>query len=92
MALDALKRRYPGIIAGITDGPGRAWLITPEHAEAVAIAPRKLDLIVNPLGAGDVASAVFLARYTEGMAAEEAFTEALEAATRSCMNEIAGLF
>ena len=48
-ALEDLRRRYPGLIAGITAGPEKAWLIAPECDGAVQLSPRKLDLIVNPL-------------------------------------------
>ena len=81
--------KYPGRIFAITDGAGKAALSDGETLWTYTL-PR-ID-VVSPLGAGDTASAVTAALFAGGMAPEEAFRQALAAASANCLNATAGEF
>ena len=90
--LAQLHRRWPQLTAGITAGPDAAWLLLPDDATPVRLVPPRLARVVNPLGAGDTCSAVFFARLLEGATPAQAFQAGLDAASRSCLTDKAGVF
>jgi fructose-1-phosphate kinase PfkB-like protein len=90
--LALLHHRWPQLTAGITAGPDAAWLLLPDDATPVRLAPPRLDRVVNPLGAGDTCSAVFFARLLQGATPSQAFQAGLDAASRSCLTDKAGVF
>ena len=87
-----LGQRYAKVTAAITDGPSRAWLLDGTDASITTLEIPKLDKIVNPLGAGDTASAVFFERLLAHQPCPEAFADALAAASASCLTDQAGCF
>ena len=87
-----LGQRYAKVTAAITDGPSRAWLLDGTDASITTLELPKLDKIVNPLGAGDTASAVFFERLLAHQPCPEAFADALAAASASCLTDQAGCF
>ena len=91
-AMEELCRKYPGLTLGVTDGAADGWLLFPEmeHPEAFPIPHVKNP--VNTLGAGDTASGVFFAQLLEGKTAKDAFQNALQDASKSCLTRIAGEF
>jgi fructose-1-phosphate kinase PfkB-like protein len=74
--------RYSLQWLGLTDGPGRAFLYSPEGG--VAFDMPQLDDVANPIGAGDTVSAVFMYGILEGLDGASAFRDALAAASASC--------
>ena len=90
--LAALRREYPRVTAAITDGGRGGWLATPDAAVQEIPVPRLARPVVNPLGAGDTASAVLFAKLLDGESAPEAFRMALAAASASCLTNQAGRF
>lgn len=91
-ALRLLHEQFPRLSCGITDGPGCAWLLDPFGGSIVRFELPRLESIVNPLGAGDTCSAVFISRLLDGFNAAEAFADALCAASASCLTDICGDF
>ena len=91
-ALEQLHERFPRLTAGITDGPGAAWLLEPFGRRIVQFTLPRLEKVVNPLGAGDTCSAVFISRLLSGFNAAEAFADALCAASASCLTDVCGDF
>lgn len=89
--LQKLKKIYPSIrCAAITDGPGRAYL---QYSGGLfAFALPKLEKIVNPIGCGDTASAVWFSELLCGTAPEEACRFALGAASANCLDPQGGSF
>jgi len=79
---------------GVTDGPGRAWLVGPDTALCYEL-PR-LERPRSAIGAGDCATGVLLERMVAaglGAAAmEAAFADALAAASASCLTDIPARF
>ncbi len=68
----------------LTDGPGRAYLFSPDAAWTYELP--KLEKALNPLGAGDTASAVILVKLLEGIPCPEAVAWGLAAASASCLH------
>ena len=91
-ALEQLHERFPRLTAGITDGPEAAWLLEPFGRRLVRFILPRLERVVNPLGAGDTCSAVFISRLLGGFSAPEAFADALSAASASCLTDLCGDF
>ena len=86
-----LFKRFPHLkYLGISDGPSTAVLA--EHAQTSYFMIPELEKIVNPLGAGDTASAVFFAELTAGKNPVEAFADGLAAASASCLHLIPAKF
>lgn len=77
--ISALFSRYPFAAIAITDGPGQAFA-SDGNILAVYDIPA-LDEVVNPIGCGDTASAVFLSEFINGTPVIPAFQLALGAAS-----------
>lgn len=90
--LQFLKERWPQLTAGITAGAGAAWLVDPLSEGFISFSLPRLAKVVNPLGCGDTASAVFLSRLLSGFPAADAFADALAAASANCLTPEAGIF
>ena len=82
--------KKPLKVIAVTAGPGNAYLGTGGRIWEYEI-PR-LDKIVNPIGAGDTASAVFFSEYVSGTEVQEAFACGLAAASASCLFPRGGEF
>ncbi|MBR6470963.1 MAG: hypothetical protein IKS83_04140 [Victivallales bacterium] len=82
---------YPLATSAITDGPKQAHLLLPQECRSTELPVPAVEA-VNPLGAGDTCSAVFFARLLAGCAPQEAFSDALAAASASCLTNQAGNF
>ena len=98
-SLSWFHEHYPLATAAITDGAKQAYLLAPASPVPSTLSPAPWTLYrvpsvetVNPLGAGDTCSAVFFARLLEGKSPHEAFSEALAAASASCLTNRAGNF
>ncbi len=91
-AMEELCQRYPGLTLGVTDGAADGWLLGPGMARPEAFSIPRVENPVNPLGAGDTASGVFFAQLLDGKTAKDAFQNALQAASLSCLTRIAGEF
>ena len=83
-AMRFLLERYGLEHLAITDGGGRAYLACGGSLWSFTV-PR-LDHVVNPVGSGDTASAVFWSELLCGAAPEEAFRCGLAAATANCLS------
>ena len=90
--LAALRGEFPQVTAAITDGPRAGWLAVPQEPFREIPVPRLEQPVVNPLGAGDTASAVLFAELLSGESAPKAFRMALAAASASCLTNQAGRF
>ena len=82
-ALKLLHQEYAIKIVAITDGADGAWLSDGKNIFFYELP--KLKNIKNPLGAGDTASAIFLAQILHNKKASDAFKNALAAASASCL-------
>lgn len=82
--------KMPLKVIAVTAGPGNAYLGTGGKIWEYSI-PR-LEKIVNPIGAGDTASAVFFSEYVSGTAVQDAFACGLAAASASCLTPRGGDF
>ncbi len=91
-AMEELCRKHPGLTLGITDGASEGWLLAPEMACPESFPVPRVENPVNTLGAGDTASGVFFAQLLDGKTAKDAFQNALQAASKSCLTRIAGEF
>ncbi len=78
-------------LAAITDGAGRAYL-SGRSGEIYEYTLPALDRVVNPIGCGDTASAVWLSEMLCGVSPEESFRTALGAASANCLSEFCGNF
>lgn len=67
-----------------TDGGRPAWLASPTEAWAFTLP--QIARVVNPIGAGDTVTGVFLLRLLQGATAPDAFAEALASASASCLH------
>ena len=74
----------------ITDGPGNAYAATAGKFYVYKL--KKLDHIVNPLGSGDTAAAVFFSEYLNEKPLTEAFASGLAAASANCLTPLCGHF
>lgn len=88
--IDGLSQRFPQAMYAITDEDRQAYLKVPEEM-LISLQPPVLDCVVNPLGAGDTASAVFFCELLSSCQPKDAFQKALQAATDSCKNAMAGM-
>lgn len=80
-------KKFPGKMFAVTNGKDPA-----SFSDGTNIYYYKLPEIdvVSPLGAGDTASAVMSALIASGEPAENAFRQALAAASANCLNAVAG--
>ncbi|CAG9575270.1 tagatose-6-phosphate kinase-like protein [Leishmania major strain Friedlin] len=78
-------------VLAVTDGPRSAYIQERGQPLQVVHIP-KVDGVVSPLGAGDTADAIFLAKYIHGTTPVEAFRLALAAASANCLQKEAGVF
>lgn len=76
-----LAARFSPKIIAVTGGAENAWLMS--ESRLYHFIPPKINL-VNPLGAGDTASAVLLLEILNGAAPVQAFAAAIAAASASC--------
>ncbi|MBE6379191.1 MAG: hypothetical protein E7051_10320 [Lentisphaerae bacterium] len=83
------QKRYPGKIFAVTNGADSATLSAAGVLYEYSLPEIK---VVSPLGAGDTASAVMSALIAVKTPPEEAFLQALAAASANCMNAVAGEF
>ena len=74
----------------ITDGPGNAYSASADKFHVYKL--KKLDHIVNPLGSGDTAAAVFFSEYLNDKPLTEAFASGLAAASANCLTPLCGHF
>ncbi|MBS1370945.1 MAG: hypothetical protein HPZ91_13415 [Lentisphaeria bacterium] len=77
-------------LAAITDGPGKAY--ASDGKRVVAYTLPALEKIVNPIGCGDTASAVWASELLSGTDPFEAFRQALAAASANCLSAFPGSF
>ena len=92
-ALKAAARcmgKYPLKALAVTSGPERAILAHDGKIWEYCL-PR-LEKVLNPLGAGDTASAVFLCSMLEGKSPSDAFADGLAAASASCLTMECAVF
>lgn len=83
------QKRYPGKVFAITDGADKATLSAGNKCWSYTLPEIQ---VVNPLGAGDTASAVMSALIAAKVPFHEAFLQALAAASANCMTANAGDF
>ncbi len=76
--------------AAITDGPGRAYASDGKRLAVYSLP--KLEKIVNPLGSGDTASAVWASELLAGSDPFEGFRPALAAASANCLSASSGSY
>ena len=76
-----IAEKYSIPIVAVTDGPNPAFLKT-DNSTGFFHPPK--TVCVNPIGAGDVVSAVFFTGLLKGVPAETAFENALSAGSKSC--------
>lgn len=89
--LQELQKKYPSIrCAAITDGPEQAWLNYGNDFFVYTLP--ELEKIVNPIGCGDTASAVWFSELLRQTPPEEAFRFALGAASANCLDPMGGKF
>lgn len=81
--------KFPDKIFAITDGGDNATL---SDGKNLFIYTMPKINVISPLGAGDTASAVMAALYAEGQTPQEAFKQALAAASANCENAVAGQY
>lgn len=89
-AAQSLFSSYELTAAAITDGAGQAYFFAREHAWRYTVP--YLAEVVNPVGSGDTASAVFFSAVLSGQEPVEAFAWALAAATANCLSLKCGEF
>ena len=77
-------------LAAITDGPGKAF--ASDGRRIVSYELPALERIVNPIGCGDTASAVWASELLCGTDPFEAFRRALAAASANCLSAFPGSF
>ena len=88
-----LKRVFdsPAVkLAAITDGPGMAY--ASDGSRIVTYNLPQLERVVNPIGCGDTASAVWASELLCGVDPFEAFRLALAAASANCLSAFPGSF
>ena len=78
---NALAEKHSIPVVAVTDGPNPAFIRTNEYA--ALLHPPKTKCL-NPIGAGDVVSAVLFAGLLQGLPPENAFENALRAGSKSC--------
>ncbi len=71
----------------ITDGPNKAYFFDSKTQKLASFTLPKLQGNLNPIGAGDTASAVLLTKILNGMDHAEAFKYSLATASASCLND-----
>jgi len=76
--------------AAITDGPGRAYASDGKRVACYDLP--KLEQVVNPIGCGDTASAVWCSEMLAGEDVFTAFRRALGAASANCLTSLCGSF
>ena len=76
--------------AAITDGPGRAYASDGKRVACYDLP--KLGQVVNPIGCGDTASAVWCSEMLAGEDVFTAFRRALGAASANCLTSLCGSF
>ncbi|MDR0932359.1 MAG: PfkB family carbohydrate kinase [Victivallales bacterium] len=82
---------FPAVkLAAVTDGAGRAYA-TDGKKLAIYTLPR-LETVVNPIGCGDTASAVWASELLEDADPFEAFRLALACASANCLSAFPGSF
>lgn len=86
----AVLNNYRLKAVAITDGPGNACAATADKFYVYKL--KKLDHIVNPLGSGDTAAAVFFSEYLNEKPLSEAFASGLAAASANCLTPLCGHF
>ncbi len=89
----ALKRAatlWPDKIFAITNGADEAFLL--KDGETTEFRIPCVPQLVSPLGCGDTASAVYTSCIANGISPQEAFRQALAAASANCLNDQAGSF
>ncbi|CCW62898.1 unnamed protein product [Phytomonas sp. EM1] len=84
-------REWTVEVVAVTNGPGLAYLQVRGEPLRVFRVP-KLTNVVNPIGSGDTAAAVFFAEYLNGVGVVEAFRRGLVAASANCLQIDAGVF
>ena len=89
-AMRELRDRYRLECLAVTDGVRPAFLLEEDALWQFSV-PR-VDKVVNPVGSGDTASAVFWSERLAGKSAEEAFRAGLAAASANCCSLLCGSF
>ena len=89
-AMRLLIEHYGLTRLAITDGAKQAFLA--EGRTLWRFTVPRLDRVVNPVGSGDTASAVFWSELLCGGAPEEAFRAGLAAATANCLTMLCGSY
>lgn len=89
-ALQAFRQRWGRHRLGLTDGPHPAYYWDGACFWQYRIPP--LPALVNPIGAGDTASAVLFAELLQGGTGPEPFRTALAAASANCLSPCGGDF
>lgn len=90
---NGLRRVFgnPSVLgAAITDGPSNAF--SSDGARLFTYHLPKLETVVNPIGCGDTASAVYMSEIVAGSDPAEAFRLALGAASANCLTAFPGSF
>ncbi|MEA2012285.1 MAG: PfkB family carbohydrate kinase, partial [Verrucomicrobiota bacterium] len=86
IGIEIFYAKYKVDILAVTDGPSDAYLKCGNRFVSYQI-PRQ-QKVVNTLGAGDTASAVFVKELTAGVDCVQAFKKALSCSTASCLTAI----
>ncbi|GEM_PF-5134850 len=89
--IQSLAKEFPDMLFGITDGMKPAWLKMPGNDTPQSFDITPANPLVNALGAGDTTDGVFFGELLTDIPPETAFRHALDAASLSCTNPIAGL-
>lgn len=76
--------------AAITDGPGNAYASDGRQLAVYHLPP--LKEVVNPIGCGDTANAIWMSEILAGSDPFEAFRRALAAASANCLTAFPGSF
>lgn len=83
--------RFPAVkYAAITDGPDNAYASDGRTLAVYHLPP--LKEVVNPIGCGDTANAVWMSEILSGNGSFEAFRSALAAASANCLTAFPGSF
>jgi len=89
-AMRELCGRYQLERIAVTDGVRPAFLL--ERGALWQFTVPKVEKVVNPVGSGDTASAVFWSELLAGQSAENAFRAGLAAASANCCTLLCGSF
>lgn len=89
-AVKLLLNSYDLEYAAITDGSRQAYFAGRDAMYVYTIP--EIGEVVNPVGSGDTASAVFFSSLLDGISPEEAFAFALAAASANCLSMKCGDF